>query len=369
MSASSPSLARRAFLRQVVTSTAALATGGLAAWQVPLACPAPSPKSAAETSVRALWESLTAAQREEVCFDWNYRDKKRGLLRTFVANHWQITRPCIRGDFFTKKQQWLIHDIFKGIIHPDWYAKFLKQLRDDTLGHEWGTDQSIALFGRPDQAPFQFVMTGRHLTLRADGHTEGRVALGGPIFYGHAATGFNEEVHHPGNVFWPQALEANKLYQMLDGKQRRQALVAKRPKEERVEFHGVNGSFPGLPIKEMSEDQKKEMQQVLRKLVEPFRVEERDGVLESLDKQGGLDRCSIAFYEEDDLGDDGEWDNWRLEGPAFVWYFRGSPHVHVWVNVANDPAVTITARNGVYLYPDHDPLGAYPKGSPPPEQP
>jgi hypothetical protein len=96
------------------------------------------------------------------------------------------------------------------------------------------------------------------------------------------------------------------------------------------------------------------MQQVLRKRVEPFRVEEREGVLESLDKQGGLDRCSIAFYGVDDLGDDAEWDNWRLEGPAFVWYFSGSPHVHVWVNVANDPAVTITSRNGVYLNPDHD---------------
>ena len=37
-----------------------------------------------------------------------------------------------------------------------------------------------------------------------------------------------------------------------------------------------------------------------------------------------------GILREGDIGNDGEWDNWRLEGPAFVWYFRGSPHVHVW---------------------------------------
>jgi len=37
------------------------------------------------------------------------------------------------------------------------------------------------------------------------------------------------------------------------------------------------------------------------------------------------------------------WDNWRLEGPSFVWWFRGSPHVHVWVNVADSPDVELNA--------------------------
>ena len=35
------------------------------------------------------------------------------------------------------------------------------------------------------------------------------------------------------------------------------------------------------------------------------------------------------------------WAAWRLEGPAFVWYFRGNPHVHVWVNVADDPSMPL----------------------------
>jgi hypothetical protein len=95
---------------------------------------------------------------------------------------------------------------------------------------------------------------------------------------------------------------------------------------------------------EFSADQKQELQRVLMLLLEPFRKEDQEKALACLKTQGGLDRCSLAFYEEGDIGKDGEWDNWRLEGPAFVWYFRGAPHVHVWVNVADDPAVPLNTR-------------------------
>ena len=56
-----------------------------------------------------------------------------------------------------------------------------------------------------------------------------------------------------------------------------------------------------------------------------------------------LDRCCLAFYRDGDIGDDKTWDCWRLEGPSFVWYFRGSPHVHVWANVAADSSVKTNA--------------------------
>ena len=44
---------------------------------------APTPKSAAETAVKRLYEMLTDAQKKEVCFDWDYKDPRRGLLLTF----------------------------------------------------------------------------------------------------------------------------------------------------------------------------------------------------------------------------------------------------------------------------------------------
>jgi hypothetical protein len=332
---------RREFFR-VAGVAAAAAAVPLAA--VPRVVAAPSVNSAAETAVKGLYETLTDEQKKLICFDWDYQDPKRGLLRTHVSNNWQITDKAIRSDFYTKKQQMIIHDAFKGMINPDWYGRFLKHLKDDTGGKEWGADQSIAIFGKPGGDKFEFVMTGRHMTLRADGNTGDHVAFGGPIFYGHAASGFNEEVHHPNNVFWPQAVQANKVYQMLDPKQRAAALLPKRPREAEVAFRGDKGGFTGIAVTELADDQKAELQKVLAGLIEPFRKEDQDEAVACLKKQGGIDNCHLTFYKDGDIGDDGEWDNWRLEGPAFVWYFRGEPHVHVWVNVADDPSVKLNAR-------------------------
>jgi hypothetical protein len=333
---------RRDFLRTVGVTAVSAATVPL--WASPVARAAPTPKSAAETAVKALYEALTDDQKKVICLDWDYNDPKRGLLRTHVSNNWQITKPHIRGDFYTKKQQHLIHDIFKGIINPDWYAKFLKQLKDDTGGKEWGAEQSIALFGTPGSGKFEFVMTGRHMTLRADGHSNDRVAFGGPIFYGHAASGFNEKVHHPGNVFWHQAELANQVYQALDDKQKARALVDRRPRESAVSFRGSAGRFNGISVADIGEQQKKALQKVLAALLEPYRTEDQDEALACLKRQGGLDNCHLTFYKDGDIGDDGEWDNWRLEGPSFVWYFRGEPHVHVWVNIAGDPTIATNAQ-------------------------
>src|SRR4051794_2296320 len=155
-------LDRRDFLRPVGV-TAAAASAAPVLFATAKAKAAPTPRSAAETAVKALYESLTDAQRKAVCFDWDHKDG-RGILRTHVSNNWAITRHFIRSDFYTKKQQMIIHDVFKGIINPDWYAKFLKQLKDDTGGREWGASQSIALFGKPGTDQFEFVMTGRHMT-------------------------------------------------------------------------------------------------------------------------------------------------------------------------------------------------------------
>jgi hypothetical protein len=341
---STPDFDRREFLKSVGATAAGVAAAGLPLFAVPRAQAAPSPTSAAETAVKGLYDTLTEDQKKKICFAWDYQDPKRGLLRTHVSNNWQITDPHIRSDFYTKKQQMIIHDIFKGIINPEWYDKFCQQLKDDTGGKEWGAQQSIAIFGTPGSDKFEFVMTGRHMTIRADGNTESHVAFGGPIFYGHAASGFNEKVHHPGNVFWHQAVMANQIYKELDPKQQAQALLAKRPHESAVAFRGEKTQFPGIPVAELADSQRKELQKVLMALVEPYRKEDQEEALECLKKQGGLDHCSLAFYKDGDIGDDQEWDNWRLEGPAFVWYFRGEPHVHVWVNVADDPSVKLNAR-------------------------
>src|SRR5262249_32317640 len=94
----------------------------------------------------------------------------------------------------------------------------------------------------------------------------------------------------------------------------------------------------------------KDLQKLLLALIEPYRKEDREEALECLKTQGGLDKCSLAFYKDQHLSDEA-WDNWRLEGPAFVWYFRGYPHVHVWVNVADDPKVKLNTHYPAMIWP------------------
>lgn len=333
---------RRDFIRSAgMAGVTAAASVAVPAWvKGAEATSAASPSKTPETIVKQLFDSLSEAQRSIVCFDWEFTDK-RGLLRTRVENNWHVTKPNVNSDFFTKDQQALVKQIFEGIIQSDWHERIYKQLEDDAGG--FGEQQNFAIFGTPGSEKFEFVMTGRHMTLRCDGHSAEHLAFGGPLFYGHAASGFHEKVNHPGNVFWHQALAANKVYEMLDGKQREKALIEKLPKESAVGFRGTQ-ELPGLAVSEMSPDQHALVQEVLQKLIEPYRQSNRDEVVNCLKSQGGLDKCSLAFYREGDLGDDKVWDCWRLEGPAFVWYFRGTPHVHVWVNVADTPDVKTNAN-------------------------
>jgi hypothetical protein len=334
-------LSRRAFLKSTAGTALAATTLTTTALATPLSSDSRANQGSPESTVRRLYDSLSDSQRKIICFDWNHHDPKRGLLRTFIANNWNITPAEIRSDFYTPEQQAVIREIFEGIIQPDWHGRIDKQLQDDAGG--FGHRQSVAIFGDPRGEKYEFVMTGRHMTLRCDGNSTPHMAFGGPIFYGHAAEGFHETATHPGNVFWPQAVAANRVFAMLDGKQRKQALVEQSPNEQSVEFKGQADLRPGIPVSELSADQRSEMQKVLAKLVEPYRKIDQSEVQSCLQSQGGLDQCRLAFYNDRDIGQDGVWDNWRLEGPAFVWYFRGSPHVHVWVHVADNPDVPLNA--------------------------
>ncbi len=325
--------------RDFIATTGAAAIAAAGTTRLAAADPAASDADDSAAMVRKLFESFSEQQRKAVCFDWNHTTQEHGILRTHVSNNWQISDHRVTSSFYTKDQQELIEAIFWSLYNPEWKNKIRKQLRDDAGGY--GKGQSISLFGDPTDGQFELVMTGRHLTIRCDGNSTPHTAFGGPIFYGHAAEGFNEEPDHPGNVFWSQAVKANEVYGMLDGRQRQLALIKDSPPEEDVHFR-ASGEFPGIPVTELSADQREHLEGVLKLLVEPYRQRDSSEALQCLKAQGGLDKCSLSFYESDDIGNDGIWDTWRLEGPAFVWHYRGDPHVHVWVNIADDPSVKIT---------------------------
>lgn len=301
------------------------AVGGaaLAAGVVPLAAhAAPKPTSGAETAAKRLYDSLTDEQRKTICFPFDHE------LRSTINANWAITKPKI-AELFSKDQQATIDEIFRGVTSPDGYERFIKQMDDDA----GGLDQyHVALFGTPDSGKFEFEMTGRHMTIRADGDSVENVAFGGPIIYGHGAG--DGEAGLPGNVFYYQTKKANEVFAALDGKQREKALLAKAPAENQVPVQGAGASFPGIAVGELSSDQKQLVEDVMKVILAPYRQDDVDEALAILKAEGGFEKLHAAFYQSGDLGGDKEWDIWRLEGPGFVWHFRGSPHVHAYVNIA-----------------------------------
>jgi hypothetical protein len=224
----------------------------------------------------------------------------------------------------------MIRAIFKGVTSEEWYPKFMEQMKNDGGGLQ---NYHVALFNDPKSGKTEWVLTGRHATIRCGGDPADNMAFGGPIFYGHAPKD-TEDASHPGNVFWYQAKAANEVYAMLDVKQREKALIAVAPDESAVQFRKAGQPIPGVAVGSLSRDQKAHVEKVMKDVLAPYRKSDVEDVLRDVKENGGLDAMHLAFYKQEDLGNDGVWDIWRMEGPAFVWHFRGAPHVHTWVNIA-----------------------------------
>lgn len=309
-------LNRRDFVR-VLGGTAA-AAGALPVLGTTAVGAAPAKKQAAETAVTELYSTLTEAQQKVICFPFNHK------LRTKINANWNITEPEIGDDFYTKEQRELSRRIVKGITSEDGYERLLKQMDDDAGGFD---RFSMAIFGNPEKGDFQWELTGRHLTMRADGNSVPGMAFGGPLVYGHGETDPSKNMYHY------QTKQANKLFGALDEKHRKAALLTDAPRESSVPLQGEKGMFPGISVGSLSSDQQELVEETLKVLLAPYRAEDVNEAMAMLKAGGGLGKLHMAYYKKGDLNNDQTWDIWRVEGPTFVWHFRGAPHVHTYVNI------------------------------------
>lgn len=305
-------ISRRQFIRSAGTAAIALAAGSR------LAAAEPSPAEAAVTRLAA---TLTEEQRKVALLPFN--DPRL----TRAGANWHVIPQKI-GALYTPEQQKLIHEIVRGVTSGEGYERFLRQMQDDDGGFG---NFSAAIFGTPGAGPCAFLLTGRHLTLRAEGNALPDAVFGGPIIYGHGAAG-----NQKANLFYYQTKSANEVFQALDGKQRERALLPTAPAESSIEIK--KSGFNGIAIGELSADQKTLVERVMKQLLAPYREADVHEAMHALKANGGLEKVHLSFYRNDDLGNDQEWDIWRLEGPTLVWHFRGAPHVHTWVNFRTKPA-------------------------------
>ena len=309
-------LGRRRFIHATGASLAAAAV--VPAWMGRGLHAAPSFKSKAETAAAKLFASLDDAQRKKVVLPFDDPQRMK------INPNWHITSVQV-GDC-KKPQQELVRQIVQGVTSPEGYEKFIRQMADDDGGID---NYAFGLFGDPESGKFEFELTGRHLTLRADGNCVPGAAFGGPIVYGHSKRG-----NSPKNLFSYQTDRANAVFAALDPKQRQKALQAKSPRETAVRIQGPKASMPGIAGSELSADQKQLVSAVLKDILMPYRKEDVDEAMKVLEAGGGIEKLHFAFYKDKDLGNDGKWDVWRLEGPTVVCHFRGAPHVHAYINIS-----------------------------------
>lgn len=299
----------------------------LAAASIPqFAYAAPTRQSAAETVVSEFYQSLSDAQRKAICSPIGSE------LRSRVNANWHVSKHLIGDDFYSDSQRAMIEKIVRGVTSADGFKRLEEQMEYDDGGLN---AYSVAMFGEPAttgdaSAPFQWLLTGRHLTLRADGNTlEGR-AFGGPIVYGHG-----EESSAADNLFYYQTKRVNEVFAALDPSQAAIALGNKPPAENQVKLQGASGKFEGIAVSQLASDQQKLVRDVLGTILSPYRDEDAQEAMSIIDQGGGIESLRFAFYKNQDLGNDGIWDIWRIEGPNAVIHFRGAPHVHAYIHIAS----------------------------------
>jgi Protein of unknown function (DUF3500) len=287
--------------------------------------PGPSPVlEPVDTLARRLYTSLDESQRAETCVEYDHP-----LRQYHNRGDWGGGRSIVAG--FSRRQRRILTDLL--------YAGLSKEGRErvpEEYFSRWaGIHMMRALIcGDPTAPPYQIIFTGPHVNLRIGGKSREGVAFGGPQVYGdqrgNGITGL------PGNLYRDQFLLAQRLFRSLDDGRRKQALMEEAPVQTQIEVQGRTGSFVGIPVSELASSGKDLARDLVERILSTYAEQEVAYARECLTANGGVENLFLSYYQHDDDGEIPEAQVFRLEGPASVFYFRGYPHVHAFLNVAMD---------------------------------
>jgi hypothetical protein len=326
---------RREFMRLVGGGVAAFAglsaAGKTSLWAAePAASTARRAAKPAEELVKELYATLSAEQKKELVLPWNHVMEDGKGIPTRLRMYNSAIDDKIIGDNYTKPQQELIERTLKSICSgDDGYRKISRGGDFDGSGSLEGC--GVTFFGDPSgDDKYCWLFTGHHLTVRCDGNSEEGTAFGGPMYYGHSPNGYSKD-----NIFNYQTQSVLSVFEALDEKQRKAAIVPGTPGEQAasVKLRPANSQRPGIPYAELSAEQQKLVGKVMRDVLSPYRKEDADEVMQIIKATGGMEKINLAFYEDAKMNDGQRWHFWRLEGPGFVWNYRVLPHVHTFVNI------------------------------------
>jgi len=193
---------------------------------------------------------------------------------------------------------------------------------------------NVLLCGDPRTPRYQVVFSGPHLNLRLGGKSREGVAFGGPMVYGDQRGDSKQGL--PGNLYRYQFQTAHRLFRSLEPRQQQAAVLERTPIQTQIELQGSRGSFPGVPVRDLSKESKTIVADLVTGILSTYHPEDVEYAGRCLEHNGGIDLLSLSYYREGEVGGSGQFQIFRLEGPAAVLYFRGFPHVHAFINIGLD---------------------------------
>jgi hypothetical protein len=287
--------------------------------------PSPSSKlDSVDALARRFYASLDAGQKPEVCVDYDHP-----LRQYHNRGVWGGGRSVLLG--FTHEQRQVLTDLLYAGLSPEGR----RRIPDEYFARWTGVESlRVLVCGEPASAPYQVIFTGTHLNLRLGGRSREGVAFGGPQVYGDQRG--NDQVGLPGNLYRGQFLLGQRILRSLDAGRQKLAVMDGAPVQTQIELQGKSGAFPGIPVSELSDGTKALVREAVEHIFSTYSAEDVAYAHECLDANGGIDSLFLSYYRQGEDGDIPEAQVFRLEGPAAVFYFRGYPHVHAFLNIAMD---------------------------------
>lgn len=298
-------------------------SGGYAGYRLLL--PAPSrEREPVDVLARRFYASLDGPQRAETCVGYDHP-----LRQYHNRGVWGGGRAVFSG--FSRAQRQVVTDLFYSGLSEEGQRR---------VPHEYFTrltgvnTMRVLISGDPTSGPYQVILTGAHLNLRVGGKSSEGAAFGGPQVYGDQRG--NEIAGLPGNLYRDQFLAFERLLRSLDDGRRKQARLEAAPVQTMIELRGRRASQAGLRAAELPPAGKAMLGELVLGILSIYPPADVAYARECLAANGGTDALFLSHYAHGEDGEIPEGQVFRLEGPAAVFYFRGYPHVHAFVNVAMD---------------------------------
>ena len=165
-----------------------------------------------------------------------------------------------------------------------------------------------------------------------------RGAWGAPQVYGDQAG--DNEVGLPGNVYRAQLARGQRFFASLSPGERQAARHPKAPVQTDIGLQAAAGRFDGIAVANLGARSRQLARDAVDEILATYAEEDAAYAWQCLAQNGGIEALHAADYAQDHQGGrdvgQGASQIYRFEGPAALFYFRGEPHLHAFMNVGMD---------------------------------